>query len=173
MNLIQEDGSILPFAPANYFHLFGLEEGFLVNKEKLEAAYLHVQKQIHPDQFTQSSSRQQLLSLQWGAYVNDAYLALKNNVKRAVYLLSLKGEIDVLQNHKLPSNIMTEQFMWREQLEECENLSTLALTVKEKQNQAALAFEKAIVENEMNHAKDALLIMQFTEKFLKELKRKR
>jgi molecular chaperone HscB len=54
-----------------------------------------LQRDIHPDRHASADDAQRRLALQSSARVNEAYEALKDPVRRAQYLLSLRG-IDAL-----------------------------------------------------------------------------
>jgi molecular chaperone HscB len=101
----------------NYFELFGMSVGFIVDGSELAARYRKLQKVVHPDRFAAAGEASQRLSLQSATLVNEAYATLKDPLKRAQYLLSLKGiELDE-QQHKLndPAFLM-QQMELREAL---------------------------------------------------------
>lgn len=75
----------------NYFELFGMPVGFLLDNAELAARYRELQKVVHPDRFAASGERSQRLSLQGATMVNEAFATLKDPLKRAQYLLTLKG----------------------------------------------------------------------------------
>jgi molecular chaperone HscB len=75
----------------NYFQLFGLEIEFVIDLPKLSTLYQALQKKVHPDRFAHASSQEQMLAVKKSTLVNDAYQTLKNPLKRAQYLLELRG----------------------------------------------------------------------------------
>lgn len=84
----------------NYFEIFGLEEKFALNIEQLTERFQAIQKSVHPDKFAHASSQEQLLAAKKSTAVNDAYQTLKKPLKRAEYVLGLRGV-------ELPSEQMT------------------------------------------------------------------
>jgi molecular chaperone HscB len=75
----------------NHFQLFGLPERFRFDAATLDNAYRALQGEVHPDRFAAASEAEQRLALQSSARVNEAYQALRDPVRRAQYLLSLRG----------------------------------------------------------------------------------
>lgn len=75
----------------NYFQLFGIDVSFDVDINHLSQSYQTLQKAVHPDRFAHASSQEQLLAVQKSAEINDAYQTLKLPLKRAEYILTLRG----------------------------------------------------------------------------------
>ncbi len=75
----------------NYFQLFGLEVQFTIDLTRLSTLYQTLQKKVHPDRFAHASSQEQMLAVKKSTLINDAYQTLKNPLKRAQYLLELRG----------------------------------------------------------------------------------
>tara|TARA_R110000744_G_scaffold196612_1_gene315925 strand:- start:3977 stop:4504 length:528 start_codon:yes stop_codon:yes gene_type:complete len=75
----------------NYFELFGLESQFTLDLANLSTIYQTLQKKVHPDRFAHASSQDQMLAVKKSTLINDAYQTLKNPLKRAQYLLELRG----------------------------------------------------------------------------------
>ncbi len=75
----------------NYFQLFAIEVSFDVDLNHLSQSYQTLQKAVHPDRFAHASSQDQLLAVQKSAEINDAYQTLKQPLKRAEYILMLRG----------------------------------------------------------------------------------
>jgi len=80
----------------NYFDLFGLPAGFLVDTAALASRYREVQKVVHPDRYANASDSEQRQALQQATRVNEGYETLRDPLKRAIYLLELNG-IDTSQ----------------------------------------------------------------------------
>lgn len=75
----------------NYFQIFGIEEKFNVDTKHLAQVYQSLQKSVHPDRFAHSSAQEQTLAVQKSSLINDAYQTLKNPLKRAEYMLKVRG----------------------------------------------------------------------------------
>ena len=59
-------------APGNHFQLFGLPQGFAVDREALDRAYRELQAAVHPDRHVSGSDAQQRLAMQQATRVNEA-----------------------------------------------------------------------------------------------------
>lgn len=75
----------------NYFEIFGLEQTLDIDLGALTQRYQSIQKSVHPDKFAHASSQEQLLAAKKSTLVNDAYQTLKNPLKRAQYMLEIRG----------------------------------------------------------------------------------
>ena len=103
----------------NYFQLFGLEVKFSVNTKQLSEVYQALQKKVHPDRFAHASSQEQMLAVQKSAMINDAYQTLKNPLKRADYILKLRGtEMPSEQASFSDNSFLMRQMELREMLAE-------------------------------------------------------
>ena len=51
----------------------------------------HYKKKVHPDRFAHGSNQEQMLAVKKSTLINDAYQTLKKPLKRAQYLLELRG----------------------------------------------------------------------------------
>jgi len=101
----------------NYFELFGMPVGFLLDAAELSARYRELQKVVHPDRYAASGEHSQRLSLQSATMVNEAYETLKDPLSRAQYLLTLKGvQIDPEQQSLNDPAFLMQQMELREAL---------------------------------------------------------
>mgnify|MGYP000748913885 CR=1 FL=1 len=75
----------------NYFQLFAIEVIFDVDLNQLSQTYQTLQKAVHPDKFAHASSQEQLIAVQKSSEINDAYQTLRHPLKRAEYILTLRG----------------------------------------------------------------------------------
>jgi molecular chaperone HscB len=102
-----------------YFELFGLPPAFGVDTAVLDRAYRRLQTEVHPDRFAGGSDAEKRVALQSSAHVNEAYLALKDPLQRARYLLSLQG-IDALPetDTRLSVDFLERQLARREAAED-------------------------------------------------------
>lgn len=103
----------------NYFQLLGLEHTFTIDQHKLSTNYQQLQKAAHPDRFANASSQEQLLAVQKSSTINDAYQTLKNPLKRAEYMLTLRGtEMPSEQSTVGDMQFLMRQMELREMLED-------------------------------------------------------
>ncbi len=75
----------------NYFELFGLPNQFHIDLGELSERYRDLQKVVHPDRFANAGDQEKRIAMQGATLINEAYQSLKNPLKRAQYMLSLKG----------------------------------------------------------------------------------
>ncbi len=103
----------------NYFQLFGLEPKFAIDAKKLAQTYQQLQKSVHPDRFAHASSQDQTLAVQKSSMINDAYQILKNPLKRAEYMLTVRGTPMPNQQSSFKDNaFLMRQMELREMLAE-------------------------------------------------------
>jgi molecular chaperone HscB len=102
-----------------FFDVFDLAPKFHLDGAALEARYFERSKQVHPDRFAKASARERMQALQQTTLLNDAYRVLKNDGKRAEYLLKLEG-LDVTderaQSVKPDPELLLEMMELNEQL---------------------------------------------------------
>jgi len=106
----------------NYFELFDLEPGFVVDKTRLHNNQQMLQSACHPDRYVNASDQDKRLSLQQASLINEAYQTLSSPVKRARYLLELNGlELNDETETTSDMTFLMEQLELREQLDDCPN----------------------------------------------------
>ncbi|MES9906607.1 MAG: Fe-S protein assembly co-chaperone HscB [Sedimenticola sp.] len=159
----------------NYFELFGLPVGYLVDSEQLTERYRELQQVIHPDRFANASDHERLQSVQGSSRVNDAFETLKDPLRRAHYLLVLNGiDMDMQQESTKDVSFLMEQLELREQLEASRHsddpyavIEEIVGGVSRKINalvgQMAVQFETATPE-QLELAREILRKMQFLQK---------
>lgn len=114
-------------AQQNYFELFGLEPNFSIDVAKLSSKLRALLNSVHPDRFASSGAQQQMLSMQKTTQLNDAFVVLKNPVKRAQYLLHLKTGIDTSKEHTVNDpEFLMQQLELREELEDISSSSDIS-----------------------------------------------
>ena len=164
----------------NYFTLFNLPEAYVLDADLLAEKYWLLQKQTHPDRFASASKQDQLKSAQYAAIVNDAYEVLKSPLKRAIYMLKLKGlEQDDQRSSKLSPDFLMQQIELRETLEDIkanENPQVALAVLDEKLQEQLAELERALdacfkeaTESAIKTAAETVNKMHFIIKMLKEV----
>jgi len=166
----------------NYFQLFGIEEAFDVDLSLLSQTYQNLQKAVHPDKFAHASNQEQLLAVQKSAEINDAYQILKQPLKRAEYILTLR-DVDMpneQQSFKDTSFLMAQMEL-REMLEEVKfaddvesALEQAQQTLTEQYQALLTVLQQQIIENNAaanNLACDNLRKLKFYQKLNIEVER--
>ena len=159
----------------NYFELFGLPVGYVIDSGRLAGRYRELQRVIHPDRFANASEQERRLSMQGATLVNEAFETLKDPILRARYLLSLKGiEMDAQRESTQDAAFLMDQLELRESLEAARHsddpfreISALMLGITRKINslvgQMAVQFEQA-TPDQLEAAREILRKMQFLQK---------
>src|SRR6266436_10271357 len=102
----------------NHFELFDLPARFAVDAAALEARYHELQREVHPDRFAAALDPERRASMQLATRVNEAYQTLKSPLRRAVYILQLRGvDPEFETNTAMPPEFLLEQMSWRERIE--------------------------------------------------------
>lgn len=102
----------------NYFELFGFTEAPVIDKKLLAEKYFALQRQNHPDFFTQSGEAEQEASLQQSADINKAFTTFQDEDKTIEYFLQLKGIVVTDEKYQLPPGFLMEMMEINETLEE-------------------------------------------------------
>lgn len=157
---------------ADFFALFGLPPAYEVPRAALEKAYVSLARKLHPDR----GGREAAATLRRiAARVNEAYAVLKDPVKRAAYLVDLRGG-DAARTAKVSPLFLQEQLALREAAEQAgaEELAALRSTAERRlaDYQGALAAALASTEpapEQMLDARRMLNEMNFFRTFLRDL----
>ena len=151
----------------NYFQLLALPEQYDVDLDALAENYRSLQKAFHPDKFATASEREKLQAVQQTAQVNDGYQTLKDPVKRAEYILSLRGlDLKHEQTTMQDTAFLMEQMELRESLEEIPEADDVEQAIEEfdelisaqtKNYQLLLAEQITEQSDEANHSSANLI----------------
>lgn len=102
----------------NHFELFGLPVRFAVDAGELDRRYRELQREVHPDRFAAAPEAERRVSMQRATRVNEAYQTLKSPLRRAVYILQLRGVDPKFEtNTAMPREFLIDQMSWRERIE--------------------------------------------------------
>ncbi|MHB1950781.1 MAG: Fe-S protein assembly co-chaperone HscB [Acidiferrobacteraceae bacterium] len=164
--------------PDHYFRLFNLPAAFEIDAADLAVRYRELQRAVHPDRFAAGSDAERVRAVQQAAEVNDAFQTLKDPVRRARYLLMLRGvdtedETDTVMD---PAFLM-EQMDLREQLEHVRSpaapsASDALLALRERLtgrfSETMRAFGASLAEDDLEGARGRARELQFLRKLLNE-----
>ncbi|WP_417804107.1 Fe-S protein assembly co-chaperone HscB [Thalassospira lucentensis] len=164
--------AIQPPGQLDHFTRFGLEPSFIVDIDAIEATYLKQQQLLHPDRFASKSGREQALSSQQAASLNEAFETLKNPVARAHYMMRLAGhEPEGGEGHTVNDpELLMEAMEMREALDDADNRAAVDAIVKDTRQQAracekdlADAFEKDAFDDAKKLTTRLRYLMKMTE----------
>lgn len=113
---------IQPPGQLDHFARFGMPAVFDVDSAALDQRYFDCQRLLHPDRFAMRTAREKALSQQQSVCVNEAYETLKDPLKRADYLVHLRGAGVLPEGCTLVNDqeLLTETMELREALAEAE-----------------------------------------------------
>ena len=109
-----------PDLSQNYFELFGLPVAFDIDRSALRSEQRRLQASYHPDRFVNAGDRDRRLSVQVASWINQAYETLRDPVKRARYLLDVKG-VEIADESATTGDtaFLMEQMELREEIDAC------------------------------------------------------
>lgn len=108
-----------------HFALFDLQPAFRLDLDALGQRYRELVRSVHPDRFADASEREQRVALERAAELNDAYQTLKSAPRRALYLLSLRGQALPLEATVQDPEFLLQQMQLREELEDLQDSADL------------------------------------------------
>lgn len=163
----------------NHFELFGLVEGFELDTRQLADTYRQLQTQFHPDRFATAPEREQLVAVQRAAQINDAYTTLKTPLRRAEYLLSLRGtDIRGEQQTLQDTSFLMQQLEWRERLADLKGEADPEGAIKDFRQEIGhdhqLLMQQltlTLAAGDDSIAADCVRKLKFVDKLLEELER--
>ena len=107
----------------DFFALFHLPQDYAIDLAALENAYRVLAAQYHPDRAAALSAFHQKEYMMMTASINQAYGVLRDDIERAVHLLSLHGiDANSRENNLADPEFLMEQMAWREDLDNAQTL---------------------------------------------------
>lgn len=163
-----------------YFQLFELAEEYHLDPHQLSERYRALQKEVHPDRFAHAGEREQLRAVQYTAYVNEALNTLRSPLKRAQYLLKLRGrELCPEVGGRMDPMFLMQQMELRERLEAAATADDPEVELESLQQQVQQAWEQLVAEftamlndgseSALDTAVATVRKMQFLDKLLHEI----
>ena len=156
------------------FELFGIERRFALDRAALDARWLALQAEVHPDRFASEGAAAQRVAMQWAVRVNEAYRRLKDPLKRAAYLCELKGaSIDAENNTAMPTAFLMQQLEWREALDDAADVAqveALAADVAAHHRQGLMRLQTTLdEERNFDAAAQQVRALMFVERFAQDI----
>jgi len=167
-------GKVQPPPPAgtalDKFALLGSAPSF-DEPEAVDDKFRTLSRKLHPDRFVRAPAQERRYSLEQTTLLNDAYKTLKDPVRRAEHLLSLRG---VRGDPKMSPQFLEETMEDREKLLEAKmsgnGVEELARGVREKRD-STLAEVRALVARggDLAQAAELLARMRYYARYLDEV----
>lgn len=161
----------------NHFEIFGLAPALDLDVKALEQKLRDLSLEFHPDRVTQGDARTRLAALEKTTALNDAFKVLKDPVRRAFYVLKLKG-VD-LENEaaatKMPLEFLEEVMERREQLEglkvkrDVEKARVMADGIEKEKSSALEKAKAALGRDDVNEAAHQLGRVKYFTRFIEEV----
>lgn len=150
----------------NYFELFDLPVALKVDRSALSKKYFKLQKQHHPDFFTQADEDEQKEAIEKSSLINKALKTLQHPDQTIQYVLQLKGLLKENEQYKLPPAFLMEMMELNEKLVE-EDPATFRQEVAELENELYSAV-KDIIENYHNDLITTEKLLKIKEYYFKK-----
>ena len=160
----------------NYFQLFDLPVQFELDSGALGERYRQLQRELHPDRFASAPEHEQRIAVQYSAFVNEAYAALKAPLARTLYLLQLAGmSQEQIDRQQVDGGFLIEQMELREKLESIDDLVDPDTVLEHLMDEIAgdidlhqAEFVTAYEDGDQAAAASACVKMQYLDKLLAE-----
>ena len=108
----------MDIAEPDPFALFSLPRRLSLGKPEIEAAFLRLSREAHPDRFAGASGVERAKIERRSARVNDAFRTLRDPAARAECLLRLSGVARPVSEARCPPDLLAEVFELRESIAE-------------------------------------------------------
>ena len=160
----------------NYFELFGLKVATRLDLKNLDEKFTLLQKQFHPDKFSNSSDTEKRIALQISSYLNDGYITLREYVTRIEYILKIK-DFNTDENKTLfDREFLEEQIELNESIEllktdraQIDKVSTLTNDLSSKMESLTESINSYLLQTEYEMVWKSLAKYKFYRNHLVEL----
>lgn len=160
----------------DFFSLFGLPQRFSLDRATLDRAFRELQMRVHPDKFAHANDAEKRLSMQWATQVNEAYQTLRDPLRRARYVLSLRGvETQEETNTAMAPEFLMQQMEWREAIADAKAsrdtgaIEALAQHIAGRSKDCHTELEQAIdIDGNLDKAAAIVRKLRFVEKLQEE-----
>lgn len=171
-------GALQPPAQAEAFARFGLTPAFAIDVPALERQYFALHRRMHPDRFAARLPKEREYSLQHAANLNDAFQLLKSPVRRAEYLLALKGKPMRGSGEETVDDpeVLMRAMEMREALAEAEtraSVEAIAAEARKEAEEVTRALAAAFARDDLAAAGRLTLRLKYLDKFLDDARERR
>jgi len=155
----------------NYYELFGLQSAPRVEQAGLQSRYFELQKNYHPDHFTDATEEEQQEALQMSSVVNEAYKTLRNPDLTLAYFLKICGMLQDEEKYNLPADFLMEMMELNEMAEEDEEKMKKEAAIQATALEAEISLicekfgKETLFEKDLENLKE----LYFKKKYLKRI----
>ncbi|XP_037935638.1 iron-sulfur cluster co-chaperone protein HscB-like isoform X2 [Teleopsis dalmanni] len=148
----------------NYFDLLNFPKSFEIERQKLTQQFRKLQTLVHPDKFSNKTTREQNNSADWSSLINKAYKTLLTPIDRGQYLLKMQGHEIPQDNSSINKEFLMIMMERNEDVEAANSKQDLQKLYKEievdLQNEIT-KLEKCFGLDDINGAKSVLVEMKY------------
>ncbi len=163
----------------NYFSQFKLPVGYDIDLDRLNGQFRDLQIIVHPDRYAAAGDEQRLRAIKLSSYLNEAYETLKSPLRRAGYLLQLRGvDVERVDQSDLDPELLFEQISLRESLAELpkdesalDRLDELNRATGDRLARRQRDFAASLAAGSVGHAKKLFHELQFLTKLQAEIEK--
>ncbi|WP_374312772.1 Fe-S protein assembly co-chaperone HscB [Dongia sp.] len=171
-------GAVQAPGSTDHFARLGMERSFDLDDERLEKQYLGFQRVLHPDRFAGKPAKERAIAESQAVALNEAYETLNDPLKRATYLLRLKGVLSEAAADKTINDpaLLMEAMEKREALAEAESadaIEELMVGAAAGAIQLLSDISLAFAADNLVAANRAVLRLKYLRKFLEEARLRR
>ncbi|XP_046871346.1 iron-sulfur cluster co-chaperone protein HscB [Hypomesus transpacificus] len=154
-----------PDESASFFQIMDCDQTFAINTEKLQKRYLHLQRSLHPDNFSQKKAKEQEFSEHQSALVNKAYRTLLKPLSRGLYMLELQSmHLEEGTDPGADPQLLLELMEMNEALQEArspEDVHPIGQATKERLKDLTEQIDTSMRKGELQTAKELLSQMKY------------
>lgn len=121
-------GAVQPPVECDHFSRLEMVVSFEIDNADLERRYFDRQRQLHPDRFAARTAKERAISQRQAVAINEAFETLKDPLRRADYLVHLRGVGVLPEGCSLVNDqaLLTEALELREALAEAKTVADVA-----------------------------------------------
>lgn len=162
----------------DHFSRLGLQPTFDIDLDLLEKQYFGFQRRLHPDRFAAKSAKERALSQSQATALNEAYETLKDPLKRAAYVLELKGhKVDLTACGTINDPVLLmEQMEKREAIADASSVDTITKLSAEADSEVIACqchISAALNAGEMEQAVHLTIRLKYLAKLAEEARTKK
>ena len=144
----------------NYFSIFDIQPKYTLNVKDLEYTYKEFQKVIHPDKYQTFSLEEREKSEIVTRQINEAYSVLKDDKKRAKYILNIKGITDISSEVSLEDIFELNEKLENNEIEEG--------YINDKIKEIKINLSSSLEEEDLSKAKKYFSLLSYYENIQKK-----